>query len=119
MGMGLLKFGAVIQAVAASACGMSLSIGARSLDDPVIAAVVTSVIDGDTIKVQLSDGPALVRLANIDAPEAIQSGGGAATRALHHRILGQNVSRASSNAIATSAWLRWSSSAKKTSMPGW
>ena len=90
--MGLLRFGAVIQAVAASACGLSLSFEARSLDDPVIAAVVTSVIDGDTIKVQLSDGPALVRLANIDAPEAIQSGGGAATRALHHRILGQNVS---------------------------
>jgi Staphylococcal nuclease homologue len=34
----------------------------------------------------------LVRLANIDAPESIQSGGGAATRALHNRILGQPVS---------------------------
>jgi endonuclease YncB( thermonuclease family) len=90
--MGLLRLGAIIHAVAAMACGMALPFNAASLESPVIAAVVTSVIDGDTIKVQLSEGPALVRLANIDAPESIQPGGGAAARALHARILGQDVS---------------------------
>lgn len=90
--MGLLRLGAIIHAVAAMACGMTLAGRASALDGQIIAAVVTSVIDGDTIKVQLSQGPALVRLANIDAPEPIQSGGGAATRALHARILGQDVS---------------------------
>jgi micrococcal nuclease len=92
MGMGLLRLGAIIHAVAALACGFALPFNAVSLESPVIAAVVTNVIDGDTIKVQLSEGPALVRLANIDAPETIQSGGGAAARALHARILGQEVS---------------------------
>lgn len=90
--MGLLRLGAIIHAVAAMACGMLLIGRAWALDGQVIAAVVTSVIDGDTIKVQLSEGPALVRLANIDAPEAIQPGGGAATRALHARVLSRDVS---------------------------
>lgn len=90
--MGLLELGAIIPAVAAMACGMALSFGAWSQGNSVISAVVTSVIDGDTIKVQFSEGPALVRLANIDAPESIQSGGGAATRALHARVVGQDVS---------------------------
>jgi endonuclease YncB( thermonuclease family) len=53
---------------------------------------VTGVIDGDTIKVQLPEGPAYVRLAYIDAPESYQPGGGAATRALHARLLAQEVS---------------------------
>lgn len=44
--------------------------------------VVTSVIDGDTIKVQVAEGPVTVRLRDIDAPELNQPGGGAATRAL-------------------------------------
>ncbi len=92
MGMSLLEFRPRAPAAAALACGIALSSGAWPQEDPVIAAVVTSVIDGDTIKVQLGDGPALVRLANIDAPESIQSGGGAATRALHNRILGKDVS---------------------------
>ena len=90
--MGLLRLGAIIHAVAAIACGTLLSGRAWSLDDRVIAAVVTSVIDGDTIKVQLTEGPAQVRLANIDAPEPIQSGGGTAARALNARVLGQDVS---------------------------
>jgi micrococcal nuclease len=54
--------------------------------------VVTGVIDGDTIKVQLTEGPVWVRLANIDSPEPNQSGGVAATRALHDKILGFHVS---------------------------
>jgi micrococcal nuclease len=92
MGMGLRILGAVIHAAAAMACGMLLVGRAWALDGQIIAAVVTSVIDGDTIKVQLTEGPALVRLANIDAPEAVQSGGGAAARALHARVLSRDVS---------------------------
>ena len=38
---------------------------------------------------QLPDGPVTVRLRNIDAPELNQPGGGAATRALHKRLLAQ------------------------------
>ena len=88
----MLNFLASTRTVAAIAFGMVFSFGAWPQDASVVAAVVTSVHDGDTIKVQLSAGPVLVRLANIDAPESIQSGGGAATRALHNRILGQPVS---------------------------
>ena len=90
--MGLLRLGAITHAVAAMACGMLLIGRTWALDGRIIAAVVTSIIDGDTIKVQLSEGPALVRLANIDAPEPIQTGGGAAARALHARVLSENVS---------------------------
>jgi micrococcal nuclease len=90
--MGLLKVRTIVHAVAALACGIALPFTAIPLEERHVSAVVTSVIDGDTIKVQLSEGPALVRLANIDAPESIQSGGGAAARALHARILGRDVS---------------------------
>ena len=90
--MGLLRVGTIIHAVAALACGIALPFTAISLENRLVSAVVTSVIDGDTIKVQLSAGPTLVRLANIDAPESIQSGGGAAIHALHARIVGQDVS---------------------------
>jgi micrococcal nuclease len=92
MRMSRLSSGAFTRTVAAIACGMALSFGARAQSDHVIAAVVTGVIDGDTIKVQLSSGPVTVRLANIDAPEPHQAGGGAATRALHDRLLTQEVS---------------------------
>jgi micrococcal nuclease len=92
MGMGLLTVGPIMRAAAALACGISLPFTAMPLENRAIAAVVTSVIDGDTIKVQLSEGPALVRLANIDAPEPIQAGGGAAIRALHARVIGEDVS---------------------------
>jgi micrococcal nuclease len=78
--------------VAAAACGVALAFGAWAQDDPVVAGVVTGVIDGDTIKVQLSSGPATVRLGHIDAPESYQVGGGAATRALHGRVVGEEVS---------------------------
>ena len=91
-GMSRPRSGARTRSVAAIACGMALSFGARAQSDPVIAAVVTVVIDGDTLKVQLSSGPVTVRLANIDAPEPYQAGGGAATRALHDRLLTQEVS---------------------------
>jgi endonuclease YncB( thermonuclease family) len=57
-----------------------------------LSGTVTGVIDGDTIKVQLPDGPVYVRLAHIDAPESDQPGGRTAARALHARLLAQEVS---------------------------
>ena len=80
------------QKVAAIACGLALVLPSLAQDNPVLLGVVTGVIYGDTIKVQLSSGPITVRLANIDAPELGQPGGGAATRALDSRILGREVS---------------------------
>jgi len=92
MGMSLLTMGASTRVAAAIACGFSLSLGANALELSVLEGVVTKVIDGDTLRVQLSTGPVTVRLGEIDAPEAIQAGGGAATRALDSRVLGENVS---------------------------
>lgn len=73
-------------------CGLALSFGAWTQGDTVLVGTVTGVMDGDTIKVQLSSGPVTVRLAHIDAPESRQPGGGAATRALNSRLLAQDVS---------------------------
>lgn len=57
------------------------------------AGVVTRVIDGDTVWVQLSgrDKPLKVRLQGIDAPEICQSGGVRAQAALSAWIKGQSV----------------------------
>ena len=76
----------------AMACGVVLSIGVFAQVDSVVTGTVTGVIDGDTIKVQLPEGPVHVRLAHIDAPESYQPGGGAAARALHARLMAQEVS---------------------------
>lgn len=76
----------------AIACGVVLAHCAVAQDGSLLAGTVTSVIDGDTIKVQVPAGPTIVRLAHIDAPESYQPGGGAATRALHGRLLTQEVS---------------------------
>jgi len=43
-------------------------------------------VDGDTLKVRLASGPITVRLHGIDAPEANQSLGKAATKALRARV---------------------------------
>ena len=90
--MGLRTGGANRRRAAAIACGFVIALGAGALEKSALLGAVTGVIDGDTVKVQLSSGPVTVRLAHIDAPELSQSGGGAATRALHGRLLGQEVS---------------------------
>jgi micrococcal nuclease len=59
---------------------------------PVLTGVVTAVTEGDTIKVQLSSGPILVRLANIDAPEPKQPGAQESRLALDARLVGEQVS---------------------------
>lgn len=90
--MSLLISGANCRLMVVCACAMALASGAWALENPVVDGVVTKVIDGDTIRVQLSTGPVTVRLGEIDAPESIQPGGGAATRALDSRILGEKIS---------------------------
>lgn len=88
--MRLVGLGCPRLVVAAAACGFALA--APAFEPATNLVVVTGVIDGDTIKVQLPEGPITVRLRNIDAPELNQPGGGAAARALHARLLTQEVS---------------------------
>ena len=47
------------------------------------------MVDGDTIQVRLDSGPITVRLHGIDTPEASQSLGKAATKALRSRVEGE------------------------------
>lgn len=89
--MGLPVSGSSWHKVAAFTCGMSLAFGAWAQDRPLLAGIVTAVIDGDTLKVQLNTGPVIVELANIDAPEFKQPGGPEARLALHDRIVGEEV----------------------------
>jgi endonuclease YncB( thermonuclease family) len=84
--------GAHWRKVAVTAFGAALVFAAWAQENRALVGVVTGVIDGDTIKVQLGTGPVTVRLGHIDAPELNQSGGGAAVRALHGRVLGNEVS---------------------------
>ena len=91
-GMHSQALGATACKLPAIAAGAALACGAWAAEKPILVGVVTSVIDGDTIKVQLSSGPVTVRLGHIDAPEMNQAGGGAAVRALDSRILTQEVS---------------------------
>ena len=57
------------------------------------SGVVTRVVDGDTVWVQISPGqpPLKVRIQGIDAPEICQQGGTQAQEALKNRVLGQSV----------------------------
>ncbi len=70
-----------------------MSVGACADDRPgpgiYLPATLIRVVDGDTIKVRLDSGPIVVRLHGIDAPEAGQSPGKAATKALRARVEGE------------------------------
>jgi endonuclease YncB( thermonuclease family) len=57
-----------------------------------LAATVTSVVDGDTVRVQLAGGPSLeVQLIGIDTPELDECGGVEATDYMKQVALGRNV----------------------------
>lgn len=62
------------------------------------SGVVTYVVDGDTVWVQVGahDKPLKVRLQGIDAPEICQAGGAQAQAALKSRLMGQTVTVTSS-----------------------
>ncbi len=62
------------------------------------SGVVTYVVDGDTVWVQIGaqNKPLKVRLQGIDAPEICQAGGAAAQAALKGRVMGQAVTVTSS-----------------------
>jgi endonuclease YncB( thermonuclease family) len=64
------------------------TISAPAQDAGVLAARVTSVVDGDTIDVQVESGPVRVRFDSIDAPELRQPWGPEATEALSRRLGG-------------------------------
>ena len=57
------------------------------------SGVVTRVVDGDTVWVQIGthDKPLKVRIQGIDAPEICQAGGAQARDALKGRVMGQSV----------------------------
>ena len=57
------------------------------------SAVVTYVIDGDTVQVRQPEGgkPVSIRIDGIDAPEICQTGGTAARDALKRKVLGNRV----------------------------
>jgi endonuclease YncB( thermonuclease family) len=90
--VGTGRFARLALRAAAVACGVALALAARPQDGPPVTGVVTAVLDGDTIMLQLADGPAVVRLAHIDAPEARQPGGPEARQALQGRVIGEKVS---------------------------
>jgi micrococcal nuclease len=60
--------------------------------------IVTHVVDGDTVWVQVGshNKPLVVRLQGIDAPEICQAGGLQAQAALKSRVVGQSVTVTSS-----------------------
>lgn len=62
-------------------------------DNPPVEGVVTKVIDGDTLVVQIAGKPPLdVRLKDIDAPEICQAHGPEAKKALEEFALGKTAS---------------------------
>lgn len=67
--------------------------GAAARDSAPVEGVVTKVIDGDTLIVQIAGKPPLdVRLKDIDAPEICQQHGPEAKKALEEFALGKTAS---------------------------
>ena len=58
-----------VSLAAALACGVVLAFPAPAEEVPDrVTGVITGVLDGDTLRVQLRSGPSVVRLAYVDAP---------------------------------------------------
>jgi endonuclease YncB( thermonuclease family) len=75
-----------------SAVSLTVAVPERAeADSAMLAGRVTSVTDGDTIRVDLPSGPIVVRLNSIDAPERRQPWGAEAQVALTRRVNGQEV----------------------------
>lgn len=66
-----------------------MGVGADDRPGLFLPANLIKVVDGDTIRVSLDSGPIVVRLHGIDTPEASQSLGKAATKALRGRVEGE------------------------------
>ena len=82
-------------ALAALACAAAASFPAfpafPQMPGDLLTGIVTGVMEGDTIRLQLPAGPHFIRLAGIDAPEPRQADGPAARRALHEKLIGAEV----------------------------
>jgi endonuclease YncB( thermonuclease family) len=90
---------------AAFACGVALLHPAFAQDGDALTGIVTGVLEGDTIRLQLPSGPTVVRLAYIDAPEPRQPDGPEARRALHGKLIGAKV-RLEVTAKDAEGWLQ-------------
>lgn len=87
-----LRYRRVITAIAALlAVGCGFILPVASQNNPRLVGKVFKVIDGDTIKVQLSSGPINVRFDSIDAPESKQPHGAEAKAALARLVLNETV----------------------------
>jgi endonuclease YncB( thermonuclease family) len=78
-------------AVLIATLGFSVVETVRAAPDQQCSRGVTSVTDGDTIRVALESGPIVVRLSGIDAPERRQAWGAEAQQALTRRVNGEEV----------------------------
>jgi endonuclease YncB( thermonuclease family) len=70
---------------------LAAAVPAAGQDDLVLVGVVTKIVDGDTIDVELDSGPIRVRFDSVDAPERAQPWGKEATAALSRRVSGKEV----------------------------
>jgi endonuclease YncB( thermonuclease family) len=68
-----------------------VAVAAAGAERNVLVGMVTRVVDGDTIDVQLTSGPIRVRLNAIDTPERGQPWGSEATEALSELVKGKEV----------------------------
>lgn len=84
-----IKIIALLSLVIAASTGAQAKAGNRIAQ----TGVVTRVIDGDTVWVQVQgrDKPLKVRIEGIDAPEICQPGGAMAQTALKNLVMGQSV----------------------------
>jgi endonuclease YncB( thermonuclease family) len=90
------RWQSLVRAAFVAVCGVSLwscTSGPQPRPDaqPTLSGMVTRVIDGDTIEVQLSSGPIRVRMHSIDTPEKDQPWGLEAQVALAGHVNGKRV----------------------------
>lgn len=79
------------RALTAATFALAWAFGVAAQERPLIHGIVAAVLDGNTLRMQLSTGPTVVRLAHIDAPELRQPGGREARAALYGRVIGREV----------------------------
>jgi micrococcal nuclease len=77
---------ALAPSVTALVAAVLSSPGSVAVAAPVLHGTVFEVVDGDSLRVQLSSGPVEVRLHAADTPEHDQPGGREAKRALRKRL---------------------------------
>lgn len=87
----MIRLPALLAAVTWLALSATAAAPTLAQDNPVLPGTVTRVVDGDTLKVQLSSGPITVRLDSIDTPESNQPWGPEAKAALKALLDGRDI----------------------------